>query len=418
MIFEIGETTAQTIQVTGLIFKSAVLGLGIMMLWFLGRVVANRLVRAYHGNTLPARLLEYKPDGQTSWEVSGSKRKHVVWIRLTSPRQSACACKSFIDSGTRGHIDAAVEQARMMGLAPSRAVQFEEGSLAKVKGAAALKGMGVGGRSTEALCFTGMVDKAQRLFSAEGSKPSMDSARGCFKGLTHGKANEGTQLAVQEKDAVVVGHAARKSAAQSEIEYVRNKDAQVRVMELLKENPRASVRLTAYSLDQPELIETLGAHQGSVRVLVDSGMTHQSRTKMQLQSLMMLRNAGHRIRVCKGGSLSAAYGEDGRERGGNGLKRAQHSKTCFLEDDHSGWLVIGSCNWTTSSKANREAGVVITSCSSLQAFVGFKATLTRIGKWLGPSMYTNQVKVDVDEFSPGRLRQRAAELSKRGRKAR
>ena len=103
--------TAQTIQVTGLIFKSAVLGLGIMVLWFLGRVVANRLVRAYHGNTLPAKLLEYKPDGQTSWEVSGPKGKHVVWIRLTAPRQSACACRGFIDSGTCGHIDAAVEQA-------------------------------------------------------------------------------------------------------------------------------------------------------------------------------------------------------------------------------------------------------------------------------------------------------------------
>ena len=63
MICEIEETTAQSIEVTGLIFKSALLSLGIIALWFLGRVVANRLVRAHRGNSLPTKLLEYKADG-------------------------------------------------------------------------------------------------------------------------------------------------------------------------------------------------------------------------------------------------------------------------------------------------------------------------------------------------------------------
>ena len=181
VIFEIEETTAQTIQVTGLIFKSAVLSLGIIVLWFLGRAVTNRLVRAYHGNSLPTKLLEYKADGQTTWEVSGSKGKHVVWIRLTTPRQSACACRGFIDSGTCGHIDAAVDQARTMGLVPARAVQLEEASTAKDRGAAALRGMGVSGQSTEALCFTGMVDKAQRLFRPEKPNALTESGKWMFQ---------------------------------------------------------------------------------------------------------------------------------------------------------------------------------------------------------------------------------------------
>ncbi|CAK9069122.1 Pro-Pol polyprotein, partial [Durusdinium trenchii] len=276
VLFEIEETTAQTIQITGLICKSAVLGLGIMGLWFLGRTVANRLVRAYHGNTLPAKLLEYKPDGQTSWEVSGSKGKHVVWMRLTTPRQSACACRGFIDAGTCGHIDAAVEQARMMGLGPSRAVQLEEGSVVKNKGAAALKSMGVSGRSTEALCFTGVVSKAQRLFSADESK---ETTAGCFKGLTHGRVNEDLQHAVREKDAVAAVRAPRPkggaSSAEITVEYLKDRASQEAVIDLLERHPDSAVFLAAYSLDQPDLTKAFAKHKGKIELLADAGQTHR-----------------------------------------------------------------------------------------------------------------------------------------------
>ena len=367
VIFEIEETTAQTIQVTGLIFKSAVLSLGIIVLWFLGRAVTNRLVRAYHGNSLPTKLLEYKADGQTTWEVSGSKGKHVVWIRLTTPRQSACACRGFIDSGTCGHIDAAVDQARTMGLVPARAVRFEEASTAKDRGAAALRGMGVSGQSTEALCFTGMVDKAQRLFRPEKPNALTESGdgSGCFKGLTHGKVKEEGQLAVGEKDAVVREPAARgKGAAPTggiEVEYLKDRASQTAVMELLNRYPNALVYLTAYSLDQPELVRSLGQHKGRIQILADAGQTHESRTKMQLQSLMEIRSQGHQVKMARGGNLAKTYQEDGRSvKIGSGLKGIQHAKSCLVLAPPQAYMVIGSSNWTTSSKSNREAGVLLT----------------------------------------------------------
>ncbi|CAK9015546.1 Retrovirus-related Pol polyprotein from transposon opus [Includes: Protease [Durusdinium trenchii] len=360
VLFEIEETTAQTIQITGLICKSAVLGLGIMGLWFLGRTVANRLVRAYHGNTLPAKLLEYKPDGQTSWEVSGSKGTHVVWMRLTTPRQSACACRGFIDAGTCGHIDAAVEQARMMGLGPSWAVQFEEGSVVKNKGAAALKSMGVSGRSTEALCFTGVVSKAQRLFGADESK---ETTAGCFKGLTHGRVDEDLQHAVREKDAVAAVRAPRPkggaSSAEITVEYLKDRASQEVVIDLLERHPDFAVFLAAYSWDQPDLTKAFAKHKGKIELLADAGQTH--RTKLQLQSLLEIRSGGHSVRVARGQSLAKTYKEDGRAvRVGANLKGIQHAKSCLVMTAVHAYLVLGSCNWTTSSKSNRESGLLLT----------------------------------------------------------
>ena len=403
VLFEIEETTAQTIQITGLICKSEVLGLGIMGLWFLGRTVDNRLVRAYHGNTLPAKLLEYKPDGQTSWEVSGSKGKHVVWMRLTTPRQSACACRGFIDAGTCGHIDAAVEQARMMGLGPSRAVQFEEGSVVKNKGAAALKSMGVSGRSTEALCFTGVVSKAQRLFSADESK---ETTAGCFKGLTHGRVNEDLQHAVREKDAVAAVRAPRPkggaSSAEITVEYLKDRASQEAVIDLLERHPDSAVFLAAYSLDQPDLTKAFAKHKGKIELLADAGQTH--RTKLQLQSLLEIRSGGHSVRVARGQSLAKTYKEDGRAvRVGANLKGIQHAKSCLVMTAVHAYLVLGSCNWTTSSKSNRESGLLLTMPKEHQSVRDFLSHFSE--SWdAGASLEEVQFQQNKTQGGQGRAR--------------
>ena len=403
VLFEIEETTAQTIQITGLICKSAVLGLGIMGLWFLGRTVANRLVRAYHGNTLPAKLLEYKPDGQTSWEVSGSKGTHVVWMRLTTPRQSACACRGFIDAGTCGHIDAAVEQARMMGLGPSWAVQFEEGSVVKNKGAAALKSMGVSGRSTEALCFTGVVSKAQRLFGADESK---ETTAGCFKGLTHGRVDEDLQHAVREKDAVAAVRAPRPkggaSSAEITVEYLKDRASQEVVIDLLERHPDFAVFLAAYSLDQPDLTKAFAKHKGKIELLADAGQTH--RTKLQLQSLLEIRSGGHSVRVARGQSLAKTYKEDGRAvRVGANLKGIQHAKSCLVMTAVHAYLVLGSCNWTTSSKSNRESGLLLTMPKEHQSVRDFLSHFSE--SWdAGASLEEVQFQQNKTQGGQGRAR--------------
>ena len=126
-------------------------------------------------------------------------------------------------------------------LVPARAVQFEEASTAKDRGAAALREMGVSG----ALCFTGMVDKAQRLFSLEKPNTSMKSGGGCFKGLTHGKVKEEGQLAVQGKDTGAGEPAARGKG--------------------VAPTGGIEVDLTAYSLDQPDLVRSMVSAKGGSR---------------------------------------------------------------------------------------------------------------------------------------------------------
>ena len=78
------------------------------------------------------------------------------------------------------------------------------------------------------------------------------------------------------------------------------------------------------------------------------------------------------VRLCCGGSVSTAYGEDKRDvRVGGKLKGLHHAKTVLVRYFHdfrkssrsstlpSTQCLIGSCNFTTSSKANAEAGVFL-----------------------------------------------------------
>ena len=383
-IAEVEEVSVEIVQVTGRIVVSAVLATGMGILWWLGNLVRNKLVKSSHGNSLPARLLELKPSknsksaGGSTWEVTGGRGVHRVWIGEDG--QGACACRAYLASGVCGHIDSAVGEARRLKVYPEKEVRFAKGSAAE-KGAASLLALGAENATREKrVCFEGVAKKARELWLKPSSPPgSQGSESGCFGGVS--KMTRQTELKSDDRVAkeataglnVQLGLENAPAAQNLEIEYVRNKEAQVRAVELLQQYPKASVRVTAYSFDQPDMVEVIKGHQGFVRILVDAGMTHESRTKMQLQSLMMLRNAGHRIRVCRGRSLSKAYAEDSRSTtAGSGLKGIQHSKTCFVENGKVGHLVVGSCNWTTSSKANRESGVVITADVDHRVFQAFK----------------------------------------------
>ena len=91
--------------------------------------VLNRLIHALKGNTLPAVLVELI-GGEATFAVEGkrSRAMHKVWIRLDS-RQSACGCRAYLQEGTCGHCDAAVQAAVQMGLVrPEQAAAAPEGS--------------------------------------------------------------------------------------------------------------------------------------------------------------------------------------------------------------------------------------------------------------------------------------------------
>ena len=60
--------------------------------------------------------------------------------------------------------------------------------------------------------------------------------------------------------------------------------------------------------------------------------------------------------------MAPEYKKVGRAVVGNGL---QHAKTVLVDD----MLVVGSCNWTVSSKANSEVAVLIRMNSSGERLV-------------------------------------------------
>ena len=72
--------------------------------------------------------------------------------------------------------------------------------------------------------------------------------------------------------------------------------------------------------------------------------------------LLELKTQGVDVRVADGSDLDQAYLASGRSAGrARGHKGSHHTKTLITETQG----VIGSCNFTTSSQGNQEAGVLI-----------------------------------------------------------
>ena len=184
VIEEVEGGTVTAVQTATRVVASAVLAVGAVILWYLGSAMANRLAHIVHGNvSMPTKLIEMKGN-ETTWEVTGSRGKHVVWLKVGSPRQSACACKGYISSGTCGHIQCAVEQAKVMNLIEKRAIEFDEVSIAAAKGAAALRSMGKPDAPRSPLCFGGVLRKAQeRLSKARSLEKVTQGGSSCFEGL-------------------------------------------------------------------------------------------------------------------------------------------------------------------------------------------------------------------------------------------
>ena len=361
VVEEVEEGTASVVYTTGLVASTLVWTAGAVLLWWVSRIVLNRLARMTHGNTtkMPCRLIELKA-GESTWEVAGSKSKHRVWI---NQGQSACACRSYIEEGSCGHIQTALDQAKMMGIgSDSRTVKFNEPSIAAAKGIAAL-------RSSDTACFGGVVRKAQSI--ARGSE--------CFRGLSgagsestlpvEDKKNQGGSTPAVRKDAVKAQEEALKiegvgPSAICEIKFLKDDIALKVFCELVSGlTAGGQVFLRAYSCDQPDVVRVLlDSSNRSVRVslICDQGQTG-GRTKAQLQCLKQLQASGVRVKLCRGKSVQAAYKNDNRNVSvGSGLRGLHHAKTGLVIRPEKADMILSSCNYTTSSRAYREAGVWIT----------------------------------------------------------
>ena len=86
--------------------------------------------------------------------------------------------------------------------------------------------------------------------------------------------------------------------------------------------------MTAYTFDQPDVVDSLIRRPGVARLLVDRGQSVGERTKLQRQSLLQVARAGIRVRLTAGSSIAEAYAGDRRGTAvGKSFKGIQHSKT-------------------------------------------------------------------------------------------
>ena len=105
--------------------------------------------------------------------------------------------------------------------------------------------------------------------------------------------------------------------------------------------------------DQVNLLCQCRQLKHNVTELCDYKAGLSGSAKEQLKCLETLKAHGVRVRVVQGHSLGPAYKEAGRKApGGRGLMHAK----CLLV---GGLVIIGSANWTTSSKCNWEVGVLV-----------------------------------------------------------
>ena len=144
------------------------------------------------------------------------------------------------------------------------------------------------------------------------------------------------------------------------MKFVPNFTSQQILVDSLKAWPKCDITLVAYSFDQPQVVEALEGHQGRTRLLADLSQTH-GKTKQQYQVLLRLQRAGCSIRVGSGTSVRSAYLSDQREISamGGSIRGIIHGKSCLLVEGRRALSLIGSCNWTTSSKSNLEFGIQV-----------------------------------------------------------
>ena len=97
-----------------------------------------------------------------------------------------------------------------------------------------------------------------------------------------------------------------------------------------------------------------------------------SKTKLQWQSLKRVASAGVAVRLATGHSVRDAYAADGRGAVvGAGLKGLHHAKALLVVSDTTAELIVGSLNWSTSSKANSECGLRLAVASGAPVVVDF-----------------------------------------------
>ena len=227
-----------------------------------------------------------------------------------------------------------------------------------------------GGGTVSALCFAGLREKAFRL---AGLKE--ESSREAPAGYGRPEVKEKPEVPVEVKYAVpaeaavksvrIVGEAVQDQgggvgefdevsmgAVLSVMDAVATQETAIREINKAKR----LVHLNAYSFDRADVVSALVSARKrglDVKVAMDKGMTLKGKTRDQLSMCKELIAAGICVHVAEGDNLTAVYRAVGRSVPGF-LKGIMHQKSAMIDD----LVIIGSCNWTTSSRGNFEIGVL------------------------------------------------------------
>ena len=138
------------------------------------------------------------------------------------------------------------------------------------------------------------------------------------------------------------------------VQVMDAKGTQAEAVKLMRE-ARSHILLLGFTYDLPEFQKALldaFTRRITVQIGLDRRTTMSNRPRDQQQFAQQLEAQRVPVRLLKGGPLGPEYAKVGRQVSGTGI---QHAKTILIDNK----MIVGSCNWTVSSKANGELSVLI-----------------------------------------------------------
>ena len=225
-------------------------------------------------------------------------------------------------------------------------------------------------------CFSGLAAKSREI----RVRPVLLNRVGSFPGAP---AATSTALAVPAPAAATAAQGPRRnktpraeppSRAVHEVAYLAGGSYVAAGLSVLaKARSRDRVFLRAYSFDAPRVLEALEAAcaRGAACSLV-ADASQCAKTKHQWQSLKRVAAAGVNVRLAAGQLEMRTWRTAGAQRSvGAGLKGLHHSKALLVVSETTADLIVGSLNWSTSSKANAESGLHLAVASGAPVVADF-----------------------------------------------
>jgi hypothetical protein len=119
----------------------------------------------------------------------------------------------------------------------------------------------------------------------------------------------------------------------------------------------SQVCISAFTFDRSDIVELLliASRTGAtVKVLLDEASTLRGQTRDTPSQVLQLLQNGIPVRTLCGESVLEAYREVGRSVASH-IRGIHHAKAVAVDE----YVVMGSCNWTTSSRSNYESGMLL-----------------------------------------------------------